>query len=137
MLWSDLPRDIPSHDYFPRYGPTFELISEHKKSQIFASYSSSTQKNSSSGGSDGDDVDAASESDAQMLKEANRAIELSALYVNRQQEKNRPPERNFSFEAVVARDENMFAGAQTKKKRTSCGGGRRRKKLKIKNEALL
>lgn len=29
LLWNELPKDVPNHKYFPRYGPDFRLVGEH------------------------------------------------------------------------------------------------------------
>ena len=133
MLWSELPRDIPSHDYFPRYGPMFELVSEQKKTQIFSSYSSSKTTHSSDEEICGEKIETyheVTDSDRQVLREANRAIELSILYIDRQREKKTPQKSSFRFDAVMEHDEEMLDGSQPRKKRPNSRGGRRRKKKK-------
>ncbi|KAL7550962.1 hypothetical protein ACHAWF_014177 [Thalassiosira exigua] len=131
MLWSDLPRDIPSHDYFPRYGPSFELVSGEKKDELLGSYSS-TNKSNSSGKEEHvgelEPIRAMPDSDRQILKEANRAVELAILYIDRQREKHRQ-EGNFSYDTAIEK-EGWPDRSQRKKKCAGKGGGRRRKKKK-------
>mmetsp|Transcript_2295 Transcript_2295/g.4974 ORF Transcript_2295/g.4974 Transcript_2295/m.4974 type:complete len:834 (-) Transcript_2295:147-2648(-) len=133
MLWSELPRDIPCHDYFPRYGPMFELVSEQKKTQILASYSSSEPELSDGEERCEDEIATCHEvtdSDRRVLREANRAIELATLYVDRQREKTNPRKSSFCFDAVMEQDEKILDGSQCRKKSNSSRGGRRRKKKK-------
>ena len=140
MYWSDLPRDIPNHDYFPRYGPSFELVSGHKKEEILGSYSCANFAEAvSSDVKEGPitefDSSGEEESDAdkKILREAHRAIELTTLYIERQRNKEAPQRSNFSYEAAMSQDEEMpmlDVGSRRKKKSSSKGGGRRHKKKK-------
>ena len=135
MLWDQLPRDIPSHEYFPRYGPLFELVSETKKEEIFASYSTASTTNTKADdkeeGSDKQlDMSAA---DKQTLKQTHRTIELATLYIDRQKEKKTPTTKStFSFNAVGKDDDATWLETPQRKKKSSNnkGGGRRKKKRK-------
>ena len=138
MLWEQLPRDIPSHEYFPRYGPLFELVSETKKEEIFASYSTTSSttnttntKDDKEEGSDKQlDMSAA---DKQTLKQAHRTIELATLYIDRQKEKKTPTTKStFSYNAVGKDDDATWLETPQRKKKSSNnkGGGRRKKKRK-------
>lgn len=139
MLWSELPRDIPAHDYFPRYGPLFELISEQKKDEIFASYSSSDRKDPSveEGNEEVDMCLEVSDSDRLIVKEANRTIELATLYIERLREKKTPQKSSFCYDlAKEKEDESAWLdGSRPKKKSSSNAGGRRRKKKKTDTKA--
>lgn len=131
MFWNQLPRDIPSHYHFPRYGPLFELVSDQKKTEIFASYTSLIAKNDPESGKN-EDISA---SDQQILKDADRTIELATLYIDRQKEKKTPQTKSsFCYdEAIESNDEDAVwsSGSQRKKKgSTKKGGGRRKKKRK-------
>jgi len=133
MLWSELPRDIPCHEYFPRYGPLFELVSLQKKNDIFASYSSSNAKLVSSkiGGVKEEGM---SDCDWQILREAGRTIELSILYVDHLRRKKETPQKiTFCYQAMEKDDDEMelLDGFQHKKSSSISGGGRRRKKKRI------
>ena len=137
MLWSELPRDIPSHDYFPRYGPLFELVSDQKKKDIFSSYkpSAASPKDPSLVKESEDDSmvcqDEVSDSDQQVLKEAKRVIELTTLYIDRQREKKTPIQKSsFCYDLANEKDDAWMDGStcNKNKKRSSSGGGRRRKK---------
>ena len=136
MLWSQLPSDIPQGDpYFPRYiNSMFELVSEEKKTEIFSSYSSpNTEPSPNVDNCDVDDIDAPrelSDSDKQVLQEANRAIDLSALYIERQREKKIPITSNFCYDAALEGDDEILldVSSQRKKGARPRGGGRRKKK---------
>lgn len=133
MLWSELPRDIPSHNHFPRYGPMFELVSKQKKNEIFSSYSySKTGLSPDKERCDGEIelCHELSDADQQVLKEANRAIELTTLYIDRQREKKAPQKSSFCFDGAMEHDEAMLDGSQRKKKRCNSRGGRRHKRKK-------
>lgn len=130
-MLSHLPRDIPPHEYFPRYGPLFELVSEEKRDLIFASYSKGSSDKEVGGPGEDQNM---SDSDQQILKEANRAIELATLYLERQKEKKTPQTSTNSFcynDALENDDEaasSWLSGTQNKKKSARNGGGGRRKK---------
>lgn len=141
MLWSQLPRDIPSHEYFPRYGPLFELVSEAKKEEIFASYSTTTSSsttttttNTKDDKEEGSDILDMSAADKQTLKQAHRTIELATLYIVRQKEKKTPTTKStFSYNAVGKDDDATWLETPQRKKKSSNnnkGGGRRKKKRK-------
>ena len=123
MFWSELPRDIPCHEYFPRYGPLFELVSLQKKKEIFASYSSSNAKLVSS------KIDCY----WQILREAGRTIALSILYIDHQRRKKETPQKMaFCYQAMEKDDEmELMDGSKHKNNSSISGGGRRRKKKKI------
>ena len=123
MFWSELPRDIPCHEYFPRYGPLFELVSLQKKKDIFASYSSSNAKLVSS------KIDC----NWQILREAGRTIALSILYIDHQRRKKETPQKMaFCYQAMEKDDEmELMDGSKHKNNSSISGGGRRRKKKKI------
>ena len=132
MFWNQLPRDIPSHEHFPRYGPLFELVSDEKKAEIFASYSSLIAKNGPDSGKNGD----VSASDQQILKDAERTIELATLYIDRQKEKKTPQTKsNFCYDAAMENNDEdavWLRGSQRKKKNSTIkGGGRRKKKRQL------
>ena len=129
MFWNQLPRDIPSHEHFPRYGPLFELVSDEKKAEIFASYSSLEAKN----GPTNEDISA---SNQQILKDGDRTIELATLYIDRQREKKTPKTKsNFCYDAAMENNDEdavWLSGSQRKKKNSTIkGGGRRKKKRKL------
>jgi len=137
MLWDQLPRDIPSHEYFPRYGPLFELVSETKKEEIFASYSTASSTTTTNTKADdkeekSDKLDM-SAADKQTLKQAHRTIELATLYIDRQKEKKTPTTKStFSYNAVGKDDDATWLETPQRKKKSSNnkGGGRRKKKRK-------
>lgn len=121
MFWSELPRDIPCHEYFPRYGPLFELVSEQKKKEIFASYLQEVQ----------DEV--MSNCDRQIFMEAGRSISLSVMYIEHQRRNQTPQKMTFCYDQVMEKDYDMelLDGSRHKKNSSISGGGRRRKKKKI------
>ena len=134
-MLSHLPRDIPPHEYFPRYGPLFELVSEEKRDLIFASYSKGSSDKEVGGSREGQNMP---DSDLQILKEANRAIELATLYLERQKEKKTPQTstNSFSYNDALENDDeaasSWLSGTQNKKKSARNGGGGRRRKKKRK-----
>ncbi|KAL3777421.1 hypothetical protein ACHAW5_010223 [Stephanodiscus triporus] len=121
MFWSELPRDIPCHEYFPRYGPLFELVSEQKKKEIFASYLVEVQN---------EDM---SNCDRQILREAGRSIALSVMYIDHQRRNQTPQKLTFCYDQVMEKDYEMelLDCSRHKKNSSISGGGRRRKKKKI------
>jgi hypothetical protein len=131
MFWSELPRDIPCHAFFPRYGPLFELVSLQKKNEIFESYSSSNAKLVSSkiGGVKDKGM---SGCDWQILREASRSIALSVLYIDHQRRKQQNPQKaSFCYQAMEKDDQiELLDGSQQKMNSSIGGGGRRRKKKK-------
>jgi hypothetical protein len=132
MFWTELPASVPCHEYFPRYGPSFELVSLQKKKDIFASYSSSYAKLVSSkiGGVKDKGM---SDCDCQILREAGRTIALSVLYIDHQRRKKQTPQKMASRYQEMEKDDEMefLDGFQHKKNSSISGGGRRRKKNKI------
>ena len=68
MLWDELPKDIPRHDYFPRYGPDFSLVGDRPV----------LEENSRSG------------EYGQTLTEARETIDLAVVYIKSQKEKENP-----------------------------------------------
>ena len=134
-LLNELPRDIPSHEYFPRYGPTFELVSDEKRIEILGSYSPlNTASPSHKEKYDESLCHDMSDSDRQVLAEAYRGIELAILYIDRQREKSAPQKSSFCFDAAMEQDDEWLDGSQRKKKDAKKAGGRRHKKNK-RNEA--
>lgn len=129
MFWSELPRDIPCHEYFPRYGPLFELVSEQRKAEIYSSYSSSKGKST-------EDYERyiMPDCDRQILRDASRSIALSVLYLDHQRKKQTPEEyRTFCYDQDLVKDNEIDI---RQKKSTNIGGGRRRKKIKIETSTL-
>ena len=68
MLWDELPKDVPRHEYFPRYGPDFRLVGDRPV----------LEKNSRCG------------EYGQTLTEAKEAIDLAVVYIKSQKEKENP-----------------------------------------------
>ena len=103
MFWSELPRDIPCHEYFPRYGPLFELVSEQRKTEIYSSYSSSNGKST-------EDYERCimPDCDRQILRDASRSIALSVLYLHHQRKKQTPEEnRTFCYDQALENDNEI------------------------------
>lgn len=135
LLWNELPKDIPAHCYFPRYGPTFELVSKEKVQEIHASYSHEAEI-----------FIEVSAPDQKVLQDGIRSIELSCLYIDRQQEKaKRDKELSkrahgdafCSYDTAMQGDDvwidegiNTLSG----KKQNARGGGRRKKKKKVRQQ---
>jgi len=127
MMWSELPKDIPAHDYFPRYGPSFELVSEDKKLEIFQSYSVN-------------DSIVGEANDHQLLREGVRAIDLACLYIDHDRAKKvnqrtglgNGQVKSFSFNGTN-QDEAILTEISRKRKKEgskkSLGGRRRKQKI--------
>ena len=71
MLWNELPKDMPRHDYFPRYGPDFSLVGECP-----------SMKEKGSEYSKGGDY-------GNVLKESKKAVDLALLYIQSQKNRER------------------------------------------------
>ena len=69
MLWKELPKDMPRHDYFPRYGPDFLLVDKFP-------FMAETGSKYSKGGNYGN-----------ILKESKKAVDLAILYIQSQKDK--------------------------------------------------
>jgi acetoin utilization deacetylase AcuC-like enzyme len=122
LLWSELPKDIPTHDYFPRYGPLFELVSEEKKQQIWDSYDVDC-------GAIGVTKDSSSPFFGRhALQQGIHAIELACLFIDRQRKK--AANFNSLFESEPNdRDDDIWVEDIRRKKKTSQGGRRKKKKV--------
>lgn len=129
LLWSELPKDIPSHDYFPRYGPLFELVSEEKKQEIWDSYDAQSSANSSKAGA----KDSASPFfDRHALQQGIHAIELACLFIDRQRKKPTNSSASFnSYDDSSDRDDDIWVEDTRRKKKASQGGRRRKKKKEV------
>ena len=127
LLWSELPKDIPSHDYFPRYGPLFELVSEEKKQAIWNSYDIESNAVDAS-----ETVTKDSSSpflDDQALQQGIHAIELACLFIDRQRKKAEQSSMSFnSYNEPNDRDDDIWVEDSRRKKKSSQGGRRRKKK---------
>ena len=124
LLWSELPKDIPGHDYFPRYGPFFELVSEEKKQNILNSYVISNSCETSTEKEQLSSTFYASN----IMEQGNHAIELACLYVGRQRKKKANECASFKFwDERIDRNDDIWIENSRKKKASQ---GRRRKKKK-------
>jgi acetoin utilization deacetylase AcuC-like enzyme len=114
LFWHQLPKDIPNHVYFPRYGPTFELVSVEKISKFAEFYASSDQVDKVTS-----DL---SDDDRKMLQKGIKAIELASLFIRRQRGKSAGTQTSttdFSFETVLAQDEGLWAEPVRRKSKCS------------------
>jgi acetoin utilization deacetylase AcuC-like enzyme len=71
MVWKELPKDIPRHEYFDRYGPSFELVGNLKGN---SKYSPLLNNDSRIKNHDYDKI----------INEAIEALELSKLFLVKQ-----------------------------------------------------
>ncbi|KAL7466284.1 hypothetical protein ACHAXS_006589, partial [Conticribra weissflogii] len=126
MMWSELPKDIPAHDYFPRYGPSFELVSEDKKLEIFQSYSAK-------------EPIAGDAKNHKLLLEGVHAIELACVYIDHERRKKSNHKsglvdgqvNSFSFDGTDQDEFMLTTNVSRKRKKAEPKkslGGRRRKK---------
>ncbi|KAL7488100.1 hypothetical protein ACHAW6_013699 [Cyclotella cf. meneghiniana] len=106
LFWSHLPKDIPNHSYFPRYGPTFDLVSEEKRRAISAYYSSSNEEQ------DAKMNEGLSDMDQNMLHQGIKAIDLACLYIGRQRTKSdlcpAVESANFCYDTTVQQDREIW-----------------------------
>lgn len=124
MFWHELPKDIPNHCYFPRYGPTFELVSDVKREEFSEFYSSSSRDQI-------DQVNAElSSDDRDMLKKGVKAIDLTCLYIERQRKKAKTASSNFSFESAPRLEDELWSNHVPRKSSSQTIRRGRRKKLK-------
>eukprot|EP00985_Skeletonema_marinoi_P011161 scaffold5288_cov80-Skeletonema_marinoi.AAC.1 len=107
LLWSELPKDIPSHDYFPRYGPLFELVSEEKKQGIWNSYDA---QSSAVNPCNVETKDSTSPFfDRHALQQGIHAIELACLFIDRQRKKAANSSISFnSYSEPNDRDDDIW-----------------------------
>lgn len=124
LFWNEIPRDIPNHCYFPRYGPTFELVSGVKRSEFCDFYSSSRQEQM-------DEITAGlSSQDVTMLQKGIKAIDITCLYIERQRQKSSTSSSSFCYE--TQQDEELWDQSEHKKsKRNRHIRHGRRKKTKM------
>ena len=130
LLWSELPKDIPSHDYFPRYGPLFELVSEEKKQDIWNSYDDQSSAVNPC------NVETKKSTspffDRHALQQGIHAIELACLFIDRQRKKAANSSISFnSYSEPNDRDDDIWVEDTRRKKKSSQGGRRRKKKKEV------
>jgi len=130
LLWSELPKDIPSHDYFPRYGPLFELVSEEKKQDIWNSYDAQSSAITPC------NVETKESTspffDRHALQQGIHAIELACLFIDRQRKKAANSSISFnSYSEPNDRDDDIWVEDTRRKKKASQGGRRRKKKKEV------
>lgn len=126
MLWSELPKDIPSHEYFPRYGPYFELVTEEKKQMIWDSYDPECTNHDEDMAND---TSSSTYDGCRALQEGIHAIELACLFIDRQQRK-KTANAYKAYDDDDHVDDEIWVDNTKRKKKTGKGGGRRRKKKK-------
>jgi hypothetical protein len=109
LFWSHLPKDIPNHCYFPRYGPTFELVSEEMRRDISAYYSSSNEEQYTKMN------EGLSDLDQNMLHQGIKAIDLACLFIERQRTKSdfasvcsAVESANFCYDTTVQQDRELW-----------------------------
>ncbi len=127
LLWSELPKDIPSHDYFPRYGPLFELVSEEKKEEIWNSYDAQSSANPCNTVTKDP---TSSFFDRHALQQGSHAIELACLFIDRQRKKAANSTFN-SYNEPNDCDDDIWVEDTRRKKKASQGGRRRKKKKEV------
>jgi len=119
MLWKQLPKDVPQHSHFARYGPGFELISSSTSSVAGASdaHVGPTKQTEGISGSD---------ERAKMLEDARKAVAVSSLFV--QSRREMMDSSRFNSHGMDVSNCEAENWAVPKKKKKGGGGGRRRKK---------
>ena len=123
MLWKQLPKDVPQHAHFARYGPEFQLISSSIPSVVDTL--------------DADDATTkqpyttcsisriGSDRGAKMFEDARKAVEVTGLFV--QSRREALASSSFNPNIVCS---NIEDWSIPRKKKKAGGGGRRRKKSK-------
>jgi len=130
LLWSELPKDIPSHDYFPRYGPLFELVSEEKKEAIWNSYE--IQPSATNASNTATNESTSSFVNEQALQQGIHAIELACLFIDRQRKRALQSSTAFnSYKEPNDRDDDIWVEGTQHKKKARQGGRRRKKKKEV------
>eukprot|EP00978_Attheya_sp_CCMP212_P044336 scaffold307035_cov58-Attheya_sp.AAC.1 len=126
LLWNELPRDIPQHEYFPRYGPAFELI----RGGTTASSIGLQQGNH--------DVETTTTTHLhdkdyhRLLRQGRKAIDLAFTYIHSRRRFNLQPGKNGDAMFEKENDPQYWEDDRPKKrsgaKKRPQGGRRRRKK---------
>lgn len=98
MLWDELPKDIPPHEHFPRYGPEFRLVGDKPSYRGVANKSNGTVPSC-------------------LLGEVHKAVQLTALYISAYREKEN---KAFTFVDEVEIQIPM-------RKKSKCSSRRRRR----------
>ena len=134
MLWEELPRDVPRHEHFPRYGPDFELVSSSIASDASVRRGGGGEGGGSIGiggfgfgigngiGNDGTCAVGSGERLA-ALESARRSIEMTALCVEGRREAALGGGTSFNADNLPSDIVPM-----KKKARRNARGGRRRRK---------
>eukprot|EP00956_Cyclotella_meneghiniana_P001152 scaffold1326_cov51-Cyclotella_meneghiniana.AAC.5 len=126
LFWNELPIDVPSHCYFPRYGPTFELVSGIKRSEFHDFYSSSKQQQM-------DEINAGlSSQGVTMLQKGIKTIHIACLYIERQRRKSETFSLSSSFCYETQQDDELWARSEhgKSKRKQHIRQHSRRKKMK-------
>lgn len=132
LLWTELPKDIPSHDYFPRYGPLFELVSEEKKQAIWNSYDIQPSAANASNAATEESTPPFFDEQNLQLQQGIHAIELACLFIDRQRKKALQSSTAFnSYKEPIDRDDEIWVEDTQRKKKANQGGRRRKKKKEV------
>jgi hypothetical protein len=119
MLWKQLPKDVPQHAHFARYGPGFELISS-STSSVAGTSNAHIGPTKQTEGISGSYVR------AKMLEDARKAVGVTSLFV--QSRREMMDSSCFNSQGMNVSNSEAENWAVPKKKKKASGGGRRRKK---------
>ena len=119
MLWKQLPKDVPQHAHFARYGPGFELISS-STSSVAGTSNAHIGPTKQTEGISGSYVR------AKMLEDARKAVGVTSLFV--QSRREMMDSSCFNSHGMNVSNSEAENWAVPKKKKKASGGGRRRKK---------
>jgi hypothetical protein len=106
MLWNDLPKDIPPHEHFPRYGPEFRLVGEKPTYDLLLRTDISTDET---------------------VRRAVKEVQLTALYIQSQREKEN---RVINFDGGNNDQDDAFAHEVVVMSKKKTGKGRRRRRVR-------
>jgi len=123
MLWNELPKDVPQHEFFGRYGPEFQLISPD-----FGAGKFGDRNETSRAANTGNDDERTKVFDA-----AKKNIDVCSLFVHSKRESLASVSFNSTadYERKDAEDDWEIGSM---KKKAAHGGGKRRKRNRKKDK---
>ena len=125
MLWNELPKDVPQHEFFGRYGPEFQLISQGLGVDLAGRQQTSKVANTNCASSY---VDPRTHDDrTKAFDDATKSVDVCALFVQSKRESLASVSFNSKADDEFKGKEGDWAIGPRKKK-TSGGGGKRRKR---------
>ena len=125
MLWDELPKDVPQHEFFGRYGPEFQLISQGLGVDLAGGQQTSKAANTNCASSC---IDPRTHDDRKKaFDDAKKSVNVCALFVQSKRE-------SLASVSFNSKADDEFKGKEgdweigPRKKKASSGGGKRRKR---------